>query len=89
MGKYKCIVFWMFLNGAAFFNYFAAAQCFHEKTLVKWVLNGLEMIREKLNRGEEDEDPKYVRPIPLPAMGFFFVSYKSLKNEVIYRNVCS
>ena len=55
MGKYKCIVFWMFLNGAAFFNYFAAAQCFHEKTLVKWVLNGLEMIREKLNRGEEDE----------------------------------
>ena len=56
MGKYKCIVFWMFLNGAAFFNYFAAAQCFHEKTLVKWVLNGLEIIREKLNRVEEDED---------------------------------
>ena len=40
----------MFLNGAAFFNYFVSAQCFHEKTLVKWVLNGLEMIREKLNR---------------------------------------
>ena len=30
-----------------------AAQCFDEKTLVKWVLNGLEMIREKLKSDED------------------------------------
>ena len=67
----NALCFGCFLNGAAFFNYFAA-QCFHEKTLVKWVY-GLEMIREKLKRGEGGRGSKYVWPIPLPAMGFFRV----------------